>query len=140
MIGTMKQRHTTKGFIAGDNDPTVLFVDDEPDLLELAKRALHRAGFQVTCAASGEEALHRLAERSYDVFVVDLRMPKPGGREIYQSIQEHYPHLAQRTVFITGELANNDWPVNTGLTILTKPFDLGQLVAVVRSTLEQDDS
>lgn len=143
MNEAMKQRQIEAGLISGSNDPTVLLVDDEPDLLELVERVLLKAGFQVICAASGKEALQQLAERGYDVLMVDLKMPKPGGREIYQFVQERYPHLAQRVVFITGELATDpthDWLTGAGLAILTKPFDLGQLVATVRLTLERANS
>jgi len=142
MNKAMKPGHLGVRLALEDPAPMVLLVDDEPDLLELAERVLRKAGFQVTCAASGEEALQRLAQQSYDVIVADLKMPKPGGREIYQLIRERYPWLAQRVVFVTGELApdtTHNWLTSTGLVILTKPFDIGRLVAIVRSTLERND-
>jgi len=124
-----------------DSGSTVLLVDDESDLLDLAERVLHKAGFHVISAVSGEEALQRLAERSYDVAVLDLRMPVIGGREIYRAIQESYPRLARHVVFITGDSANDpahDWLAATGCTILTKPFDIGQLADMVHLALTRE--
>jgi two-component system NtrC family sensor kinase len=120
---------------------TVLFVDDETDLVDLADRVLHMAGHHVIRALSGEEALLRLAEQRYDAVVLDIKMPTVGGREVYRVIQEQYPDLAGRVVLTTGDVANDrtiDWLEATGCRVLAKPFDIAQLLEAVQSVLLQE--
>jgi prevent-host-death family protein len=57
----------------------VLIVDDEPSVLKLYSRTLSRAGFDVTPAASGLEALQRMEKGKFDVVLSDLAMPKMDG-------------------------------------------------------------
>jgi len=113
----------------------ILFVDDEVELLELAERVLRKASFHVARALSGEEALQQLAERGYDLVVLDVRMPGISGRDVYRTIQERYPHLANHVIFTTGDTANDptlDWLEGTGCWVLLKPFSIEQLLDAVR--------
>jgi len=115
----------------------VLFVDDEVELLELAERVLRKASLHVTRALSGEEALQQLAQRSYDLVVLDVRMPGLSGRDVYRTIREHYPHLANHVIFTTGDTASAptlDWLEGTGCRVLLKPFSIEQLLDAVRSS------
>ncbi|MBE9541416.1 MAG: response regulator, partial [Proteobacteria bacterium] len=53
----------------------ILVVDDEEDILELLKFNLSREGYQVSCAASGEEALSQIRSKAPDLMVLDLMLP-----------------------------------------------------------------
>jgi PAS domain S-box-containing protein len=81
-----------EGARAGD---TVLVVDDEPAVRNLARRVLTRAGFTVLCASSGEEALERFRERSGEVraVVLDLTMPGLSGAEVLAALRGLRPDL-----------------------------------------------
>ena len=58
---------------------SVLVVDDEPIVVEIAKRKLEELGYEVTTAGNGEEALERLKDKVPDLIVLDIQMPKMNG-------------------------------------------------------------
>ena len=58
---------------------TVLLVDDETVVIDIARRKLQELGYEVMIAYDGEEALARLVEKVPDVIVVDIQMPKMNG-------------------------------------------------------------
>ena len=67
---------------------TVLVVEDEPALAAAVSEALTDAGFVVDRAGDGEEALRRVAAKSYDLIVCDLKMPKIDGMRFYQKLAD----------------------------------------------------
>ncbi len=79
---------------------TVLLVDDSPDALMLLSLELQRAGFRVTSAGSGEEALAHLALQVPDAVLLDVLMPGMDGFETCRRIRAGHPHLP--VIFMTG--------------------------------------
>lgn len=75
----------------------ILFVDDEPILLEGLKRSLRsmRNHYTMTFSASSEEALKVLAQTPYDVVVSDMRMPKMDGAQLLSEVQCRYPDVVR---------------------------------------------
>ena len=73
----------------------VLFVDDEPRVLEGIERMLfHLADeWDITCVESGAAALHELEEAPYNVVVTDMRMPGMDGAALLREICQHFPHI-----------------------------------------------
>ncbi|MEK6568761.1 MAG: response regulator, partial [candidate division NC10 bacterium] len=65
----------------------VLVVDDERPTRLLMEKELPRAGYLVTSAESGEEALEHLRTRDFDVVLLDLKMPGMGGMEALRRIR-----------------------------------------------------
>jgi CheY-like chemotaxis protein len=65
----------------------VLIVDDDESLARLLRTILRTAGLDVTIASSGEEALRLTAEESFDVILLDLRMPGMDGRSVYRELR-----------------------------------------------------
>lgn len=63
----------------------VLVVDDEPDMRLLLRLTLGRAGFEVTEAATGEEALTAVQEASFDLVLLDLNLPGMNGLEVLEA-------------------------------------------------------
>jgi DNA-binding NtrC family response regulator len=80
---------------------SVLVVDDEEPFRILMERRLGNSTHQVECVESGEAALDRLAARTFDVVLLDLRMPGIGGLEALRRI--HDEHLPCEVVVLTGE-------------------------------------
>jgi putative nucleotidyltransferase with HDIG domain len=76
--------------------PILLFVDDEPSVLDGIRRLL-RSGheWQLEFATSGQEALHLLSQHEVDVAVVDMRMPVMSGFELLETIAERYPYTVR---------------------------------------------
>jgi len=86
---------------------TVLVVDDEPDILQLARDTLIPAGYRVLTANSGDEAIDICEGESgeIDVLLTDVIMPDMGGRELAEIFRAHRP--ATRIVFMSGYLGHD---------------------------------
>lgn len=71
----------------------ILFVDDEPRVLDGLRRMLHarRHEWDMTFVTSGEEALKVLASAPYDVIVSDMRMPGMDGSQLLDEVRRRYP-------------------------------------------------
>jgi len=71
----------------------ILIVDDEAALRQTMARILQRAGYEVTTAAGGREALALVSAQTFDLVYLDIRMPDMGGLELLDKIQVKYPEL-----------------------------------------------
>jgi DNA-binding NtrC family response regulator len=67
----------------------ILLVDDDPDIQDLLEAWLRPAGFETVAAWDGEQALTLLGESTFDLALVDYRMPKRDGLEVLRHIAEH---------------------------------------------------
>jgi CheY-like chemotaxis protein len=117
----------------------VLVVEDEPALATAVAEALREAGFAVERAGDGAEALDRVAERSYDLIVCDLKMPRLDGMSFYRAMTAATPSLARRVIFVTGDIVGTEaerFLEESGCPWLAKPFRLGDLLRVARDVLE----
>jgi len=122
--------------------PTVLVVDDEPDVRLVARLVLTSAGFEVLEASSGEEALHLLdADPSPDAVVLDVRMRGIDGwetmRRLRQSAQGHMP-----VVIFTADLAARQeapGPWKDYEHFVTKPFEPDRLLEAVQEAMDSGD-
>jgi signal transduction histidine kinase len=116
----------------------VLVIEDEPALATAVAEGLSDSGFQVTRAADGEEGLARLRERTFDVIVCDLRMPRLDGPAFYRAIAASSPSLARRVIFVTGDVAGTDaerFLEDSGCRWLPKPFRLADLLRAAREVM-----
>lgn len=119
--------------------PSVLVVDDEPNLLRTLAMGLRMEGFDVETAQSARIALQKLAERTFDVAIVDLMMPETHGLDLARSIRLLYPscrvvltsayHLSER------QLVNVDCGA---VGFVPKPYDIGEVVRFLRAKLGTD--
>jgi two-component system cell cycle sensor histidine kinase/response regulator CckA len=119
---------------------TVLVVDDEDGLRELAKRLLQRHGYTVLVAANANEALQRFDEKpSVDVLLTDVVMPGASGPELARQLIARRPAL--RVIYMSGytEEAVVQQGVVTppGLAFLHKPFTAAALVETIREVVER---
>lgn len=109
----------------------VLVVDDEPAIRTAVARYLTSLGHHVDVAASGREALDRLAGRSFDLILLDLRMPDMAGDALYRELIARDAAHAGRIVFITGEDASSPATQSfleaSGRPVIGKPFSLDDL-------------
>jgi len=113
----------------------VLAVDDEDTVLNMISRFLRRFGCEVLTCSSAAEALECLEKRSFDVALLDVRMPDMNGVELFFVIRQRWPDLAQRTGFVTGNIPSNEVEAlleQTGRPVLLKPFELDEIEAFVR--------
>ena len=116
--------------------PSLLVVDDEPDLRTLYELTLLREGYDVETAGSVEEAWQRLAERSYNVVITDMRLPDGNGLDLLRRLEA--ADRGEKTIVITayGSAENAVEALKAGaFDYLTKPVDLRQFRGVVASAL-----
>jgi CheY-like chemotaxis protein len=66
----------------------ILVVDDEPDAVELLRDFLTGKGYEVSAAASGQEALQKLKQERPHLVLLDIRMPKMNGLEVLRQIRQ----------------------------------------------------
>ena len=119
----------------------VLVVEDEAPLAEVMAEILAAQGHEVDTARDGRTAWKRIKEIPYDVIISDLRMPNMGGREFYRRVAAFSPVLARRIIFSTGDTASPDTMAffrEVGNPILSKPFNLTDLVGAVAAVLARD--
>lgn len=77
---------------------TVLFIDDEEELLRIIEKVLQDEPYQMLFTTSGKEAFEVLQQNEVHVVVVDMRMPEMSGLDFLKVIKEKYPHIV-RMVF-----------------------------------------
>ena len=91
-------------------EPRVLVIDDDEALRELVIRVVKQAGYQVDPVSDGQAGLERLAERSYDVILSDVRMPGMDGIAFYQEVRRRHPAQADRIILVTAHVQHADSP------------------------------
>jgi two-component system phosphate regulon response regulator PhoB len=120
--------------------PSILVVDDEPDLVELVRVNLRQAGFEVRSAGTGREALESLRRSPPDAVVLDLMLPDLSGTELCRRVRET-PDLAQIPILMLTARADEVDRV-VGFEVgaddyVTKPFSPRELVLRVRALLRR---
>jgi two-component system, cell cycle sensor histidine kinase and response regulator CckA len=118
---------------------SILVVEDEPQLRDLFIRILSQKGYQVSAAASGEEALQaaRTRAREIDLLVTDVVLPGASGREIARQLQTLQPGL--RILYVSGYAEDaivRRGVLEPGLEFLEKPFTPAELARRVRQVLD----
>ena len=116
----------------------VLVVDDERPTRLLMEKELPRAGYLVTTAESGEEALEKVRAQDFDVILLDLKMPGIGGMEALRRIRDS--GASGEVVILTGH-PDVDSAIEAmklgAYDYLTKPFKLSELEEVLRRAAER---
>ena len=119
---------------------TVLVVDDEPKIVQLARDYLEHAGFTVAGASDGREALAAFRTGAPDLVVLDLGLPHVDGLDVARTIRKtsNVP-----IVMLTGRGDESDRIAGLELgadDYITKPFSPKELVARVRAVLRRADT
>ena len=112
----------------------ILIVDDEPHILHYMRATLESWGHHVDVATDGGQALTRALTQPFDVIICDLRMPRLGGREMFQNLVRMHPQVAERIIFATGDTVRGDtlqFLESLGRPYLHKPFTLAELRSVL---------
>jgi two-component system OmpR family response regulator len=116
----------------------LLVVDDEPNIRELLSASLRFAGFEVTTAADGAEAMTAARASRPDLLVLDVMMPGVDGFEVVRRLRGE--GLQCPVLFLTARDSTDDKV--TGLTLggddyVTKPFSLEEVIARIRAILRR---
>ena|SRR5438067_7824055 len=116
--------------------PHVLVVDDDPDMLFVARTALEQAGYRVTTADSGKEAVDSIRTERPDAIIFDFWMPEMRGDEF---VAEVWKACAQPPplVAVSGDPDFMDWDArSSGVRhTLSKPFEMTSLIGTVEKAI-----
>jgi DNA-binding response OmpR family regulator len=119
------------------NNKKVLIVDDDPDTVELVKRILRLAEFDVASAINGAEAIMITEQIKPDIILLDLMMPDIDGRETLKKLRQ----FSQSPIVVLSALEEKDHVVdllNLGSDdYITKPFHRDELVARMQAVLRR---
>lgn len=122
----------------------ILIVEDDTDIQQLVSYNLIRAGYNVTCADSGEQAFDDLADESFDCVLLDLMLPGVSGFDVCRHIrkQEEGGQFEVPIIMLTAKGEEED--IVAGLEsgaddYITKPFSPKVLVARVKAVLRRAD-
>lgn len=118
----------------------ILVVEDEADILELLRYNLSRAGFSVTCAATGEEGLKAARKNPPVLILLDLMLPGMDGLELCRVLKNDPQMSSVRIVMVTAK--GEDADIVSGLELgaddyIVKPFSPRVLLARVRAVLRR---
>lgn len=117
--------------------PRALVVDDDPDVRNLLRALLEYELFEVVESVTGEEAMEVVQSRRFDLFILDLRLPKRHGAEIAYYLRRHGVH--RYIVAIGASL--DEWHecdlYDCGFThLLKKPFPLDRMSLIAREAIQ----
>jgi DNA-binding response OmpR family regulator len=120
------------------SERSVLIVDDEKNIRLTLAMALEKLNLPVDTALNGEEALTKLAERSYALMLLDLRMPGMDGMEVLKRVRELRPEVKVVIITAWGSIDAAVEAMKLGaVDFLQKPFDAEDVRALVSSLLDQ---
>ena len=118
---------------------TVLFVDDEIDILNSLKRLLRAEPYQSFFAGSGHEALGILEKEAIHVVLTDLGMPEMGGLALLKQVRERYPDIIRLVLSVHGDRHSILNAINreNAHRYLVKPWDNMELKLIVKQAVDQ---
>lgn len=118
-------------------------MDDEPSLRTTLERALKTFNYKTVSVADPHTAYQMLEESSFDLVLLDLRLPQMAGDTFFLAIVRRWPRLLGRVILMSGALPDEqtEWPAElTACPILSKPFDLETLGKLVETVLAKAEA
>jgi DNA-binding NtrC family response regulator len=115
---------------------SVLIIDDEAAIRESLETLLALEGYTVECAASGEEGMARMGDRSFDLVLLDLALPDRNGLDILSDLRSQDPQLPVIMITAYGTVENAVRAMQVGAAnFVQKPWDNEKLLADVRAAV-----
>lgn len=115
----------------------LMIVDDEEAMRESLSAWLIKEGYQTSTADSGPRALSFLGEGTYDLLLVDIKMPGMDGLELLRRVREAYPQVMVIVITAYGSIESAVEAMKGGASdYLLKPFDPEQLIMVIEKVLK----
>ena len=117
----------------------ILIIEDQPVLCRLYKSVLERHGHDVTLAESGEAGIEAARRTAPDLVILDLILPVMPGAQVARQLRDE-GILDKAPLIVTTGMGEDDMRTiaeSLGASgVLSKPFDIGSMLDVVRRTLE----
>ena len=121
----------------------ILVVDDQREILDVTATVLSGAGYEVSTASSGDEALTQVGRESFDLVLLDINMPEMDGWETLRLIRaDEQPEPLPVVMFsVKSELTDKVRSLQEGASgYITKPFVVDELIARVRRVLHSSEA
>lgn len=119
--------------------PTLLCVDDEPNILSSLRRLFRTKGFRVLVAESGKAGLAILETEPVDLVISDMRMPEMDGAQFLEHVRVQWPDTVRLLLTGYSDISSIIEAINRGeiYRYITKPWDDNDIVLIVRHALER---
>ena len=128
--------------MASSEKKTILFVDDEENILRSLRRLFHREGYTILLAQGGHKGLDILSQHAVDLVVSDVRMPEMDGVEFLRQVRQLYPDTA--CMILSGYAEKNAiahiFTETTIQEMVSKPWNDDELKQTVRHILSQNNA
>ena len=119
--------------------PSILVVDDEPEMLDILKQVLAGAGHRVVTADNGREAISLLAREKFDLVLTDLLMPERDGTEVIGELRAKYRDVPVVAMSGGGRMPRGEYLKIAKMfgahAMLEKPFTNEQLLSTIELLL-----
>jgi PAS domain S-box-containing protein len=116
----------------------ILIIDDESGIRDVLTRVFSETGYRTDSASDAKCALTKLNKNGYDLFIIDLKLPRVSGMRLYEIMKERYPSSVEKVMFITGDAitpSTQKFLDSAGRPYLTKPFNPKVAVELVEEML-----
>ncbi len=119
--------------------PTILCVDDEPNILSSLRRLFRTRGYQVRTAESGQAGLQILEQEPVDLVISDMRMPEMDGAKFLEHVRTRWPDTMRLLLTGYADISSIVEAINRGeiYRYITKPWDDNDIVLLVQHALER---
>jgi DNA-binding NtrC family response regulator len=115
---------------------SILIIDDEAEIRESLQTLLEFEGYDVESAPTGESGLARIAERQFDLILLDLALPDRNGMDLLADIRVHDPLLSVIMITAYGTVENAVTAMQAGaVNFVQKPWDNEKLLADIRAVI-----
>ena len=119
----------------------VLLADDELDVRKMIERRLAAKGYEVIVASDGEQALRLARDRSPDVLVLDIMMPKLPGDAVASELKNDSRTASIPVIFLTclvgpDEAAKSEFHIGRNL-VLPKPLESARLITMIEALVQR---
>lgn len=120
----------------------ILVVDDEKDICWVLDTGLRDEGFHITQVTNGEDALKEVKGRTFDLAIIDVKLPGKNGFEVLKLVKALDPRL--KVLMISGYHYEDDRSIQEGilqgdfLGFISKPFELDEVATLVKRVIEDE--
>ncbi|MBI5214394.1 MAG: PAS domain S-box protein [Ignavibacteriae bacterium] len=132
-----KAKQTTSKLVGGTEH--ILMIEDEATVGEIGVDILRDLGYKVQIARNGMEAIQMLVEsrETYHLVVLDMNMPKLGGRSTFEYLRKHHPHI--KVLVCSGysaQMLEDGHFMSSIHGFIQKPYELDDFAMTIRSVLD----